>query len=234
MGDPTPVANRDSLFAEGVDLRVRGIEAHRVGEWHRALDLFTQAERAFHAGGLGTQVAWTMIHQGQVQERLGEAVQAIAMFTGAEAMLRYHGDKSGIPMCFRRRGDVLRRQGRQDAAMAQYCEGEALYRTFHDPIGLVGLLVGKALSYQGMKRKIEAHAAIAEALWKLQQQPPGRGPDVFLVHAVGARVVGMTGDADAARALLAQAARLADLDGLRGDRTDPDVENELALIPKPA
>lgn len=234
MGDLTPVANRDVLFAEGVDVRVRGIEAHRAGEWHRALDLFVQAERAFHASGLGAQVAWTMIHQGMVQERLAEAVQAMALFTGAEAMLRYHGDKSGIPLCFRRRGDVLRRQGRQDAAMAQYCEGEALYRTFHDPLGMVGLLAGKALSYLAMKRRIEAHAAIAEALWKLQQQPPGRGADIFLVYAVGARVVGLAGDADNARALLAQAARLADLDGLRRDLTDPDVENEVKVLPASA
>lgn len=230
MGDPTPIGNRDALFTEGVDLRMRAIEAHRAGKWHHALDLFVEAERTFHRGGLGTQVAWTMLHQGQVQERLGEPVQAIALFTGAEAMLRFHGDRSGIPLCFRRRGDVFRRQGRQDAAMAQYCEGEALYRTFTDPIGMIGVLVGKAQCYLAMKRRIEAHAAVAEALWKLQQQPPARGGDIFLIHAIAARIVGLMGDADAARAHLAQAAQLAELDALRSDLTDPDVETELKAV----
>lgn len=233
MGDSTPVGNRDSLFAEGVDLRMRAIEAHRSGKWHHALDLFVQAERTFHRGGLGNQVAWTMLHQGQVQERIGEPVQAIALFTGAEAMLRFHGDRSGIPLTFRRRGDVFRRQGRQDAAMAQYCEGEALYRTFLDPIGMVGILAGKALTYLSMKRRIEAHAAIAEALWKLQQLPPARGGDIFLIHAIAARIVALMGDADAARNHLAQAARLAEIDSLRQDLTDPDVEAELKALPPP-
>lgn len=234
MGDPTPIGNRDLLFAEGVDLRVRAIEAQRTGQWHHALDLFVQAERAFHRGGLGSQVAWTMLHQGQVQERLGEPVQAIALFTGAEAMLRFHGDRSGIPMCFRRRGDVFRRQARLDAAMAQYCEGEAIYRTFTDPIGMVGVLTGKAQCYLAMHRRIEAHAAVAEALWKLQQQPPARGGDIFLLHAIAARVIALAGDADTARSHLAQAAHLASLDGLRGDLTDPDVEAEMKALPPPA
>ena len=230
MADPTPIGNRDALFAEGVELRMRAIAAQRAGRWHHALDLFVEAERAFHRGGLGTQVAWTMLHQGQVQERLGEPVQAIALFTGAEAMLRYNGDRSGIPLCFRRRGDVFRRQGRQEAAMAQYCEGEALYRTFTDPIGMVGILVGKAQSYLAMQRKIEAHAAVAEALWKLQQQPPARGGDIFLIHALAARIIALIGDTQAASGHRAQALHLAGLDGLREDLTDPDVEAELKTL----
>ena len=212
-------------------MRVRAIDAHRRGEWHHALDQYIEAERRFHKANLGAQVAWTMIHQGQVQERLGEAVEAIALFTGAEAMLRFHGDRAGIPLCCRRRGDVLRRQGRQEAALSQYCEGEAIYRSFHDPIGLVGLLAGKAMSYLAINRRIEAHAAIAEALWKMQDQPPGHGCDTFLVHALASRILGMAGDADGARSHLAQAARLAQLDHLRSDRMDPDVENELSLLP---
>lgn len=231
MGDQAAAGNQEAIFAEGAGLRSRAIEAHRAGKYHRALDLFVEAERTFHRGGLSTQVAWTMLHQGQVQERLGESVQAIALFTGAEAMLRFHGDRSGIPLCFRRRGDIFRRQGRQEAAMAQYCEGEAIYRTFTDPLGMVGILVGKAQSYLGMQRKIEAHAAVAEALWKLQQQPPARGGDIFLLHAIAGRIVTLMGDAEAARNHLAQAARLAELDALRQDLTDPDVEAELKLLP---
>jgi tetratricopeptide (TPR) repeat protein len=225
-----PVPDSDALFAAGVDLRAQGITAQRGGEWHRASDLFTEAEKRFHQAGLGAQVAWTMLHQGQVQERLGEPVQAIALFTGAEAMLRYAGDRNGVPLCFRRRGDVLRRQRRQEAAMAQYCEGEALYRTHHDPLGMVGILVGKALSYLAMGRRIEAHAAVAESLWKLQQQPPSQGADLFLIHAIAARVLGMAGEADAAQANLARAATIARMAGLREDRSDPDVESELQLI----
>jgi tetratricopeptide (TPR) repeat protein len=231
MSDSTPAADRDVLFAEGVDLRAKGIAAQRAGEWHRASDLFTEAERRFHRAGLGAQVAWTMLHQGQVRERLGEEVEAIALFTGAEAMLRFHGDRSGIPLCFRRRGDVLRRQKRLDAALAQYCEGEAIYRTFHDPLGLVGVLVGKGLAYLAQNRRIEAHAAVAESLWKLQQQPPSLGADIFLAHALAARVLGLAGDADGASANLAQAVQLARLGNLREDRSDPDVESELRLLP---
>ncbi len=232
MSDNTPVADRDALFAEGVDLRAQGITAQRAADWHRASDLFTEAERRFHQAGLGAQVAWTMLHQGQVQERLGEAVEAIAQFTGAEAMLRYHGDRSGIPLCCRRRGDVLRRQKRFDAALAQYCEGEAIYRTFHDPLGMVGILVGKGFTYLAMHRRIEAHAAVAESLWKLQQQPPSHGADIFLAHALAARVLGLAGDPDGAQANLARAAQLARLGGLADDHSDPDVESELkALLP---
>jgi tetratricopeptide (TPR) repeat protein len=231
MSENTPVVDRDALFAEGVDLRSQGITAQRAGDWHRASDLFTEAERRFHRAALGAQVAWTMLHQGQVQERIGEAVEAIALFTGAEAMLRFHGDRSGIPLCFRRRGDVLRRQKRYDAALAQYCEGEAIYRTFHDPLGMVGILVGKGFAYLGQGRRIEAHAAVAESLWKLQQQPPSHGADIFLAHALAARVLGLAGDADGARANLAQAAQLARLGSLHEDHTDPDVEAELALLP---
>lgn len=231
MSDNTPVADRDALFAEGVDLRAKGIAAQRAGEWHRAGDLFTEAERRFHHAGLGAQVAWTMLHQGQVRERLGEEVEAIALFTGAEAMLRFHGDRSGIPLCFRRRGDVLRRQKRLDAALAQYCEGEAIYRTFHDPLGLVGVLVGKGFAYLAQRRRIEAHAAVAESLWKLQQQPPSLGADIFLAHALAARVLGLAGDADGASANLAQAVQLSRLGNLREDRSDPDVEAELRLLP---
>jgi len=226
-----PLPDSDALFAAGVDLRAQGITAQRSGDWHRASDLFTEAEKRFHQAGLGAQVAWTMLHQGQVQERLGEPVQAIALFTGAEAMLRYAGDRSGVPLCFRRRGDVLRRQRRQEAALAQYCEGEALYRTHHDPLGMVGILVGKALSYLAMGRRIEAHAAVAESLWKLQQQPPSQGADLFLIHAIAARVLGMAGEADAAQANLARAATLANMSNLRADRSDPDVESELQVIP---
>lgn len=226
-----PGTDGDALFAEGVELRAQGITAARAGSWHRASDLFTEAEKRFHRAGLGAQVAWTMLHQGQIQERLDEPVEAMAQFTGAEAMLRYHGDRAGIPLCFRRRGDVLRRQKRLDAALAQYCEGEALYRTFHDPLGMVGILAGKGFAYLAMQRRIEAHAAVAEALWKLQQQPPSHGADIFLVHALAARVLGLAGDADGAQANLAQAARMAELSGLRADRTDPDVERELSQIP---
>ncbi len=233
MSDPL-VVDCDALFAAGIDLRSQGLTAQRDGAWHRASDLFSEAEQRFHRAGLGAQVAWTMLHQGQVQERLGEAVQAIALFTGAEAMLRYHGDRSGIPLCFRRRGDVLRRQKRLDAALAQYCEGEAIYRTFHDPLGMVGILAGKALAYQALGRRIEAHAAVAEALWKLQNQPPCLGADIFLIHALAARVLGMAGDADGAKANLMQALQLANLGGLRGDRSDPDIESELSLLPPTA
>lgn len=229
MADPP--TDGDALFAEGVELRAQGIAAARAADWHRASDLFTEAEKRFHRAGLGAQVAWTMLHQGQVQERLGEPVEAMAQFTGAEAMLRFHGDRAGIPLCFRRRGDVMRRQKRLDAALAQYCEGEAIYRTFHDPLGMVGILAGKGFAYLAMQRRIEAHAAVAEALWKLQQQPPSHGPDIFLVHALAARVLGMAGDADGAKANLLQALRLAELGQLRDDRTDPDVEGELRLIP---
>lgn len=231
MADPSKDA--DALFAEGVELRAQGIVAMRAANWHRASDLFTEAEKRFHKAGLGAQVAWTMLHQGQVQERLGEPVEAIAQFTGAEAMLRYHGDRAGIPLCFRRRGDVLRRQRRLDAALAQYCEGEAIYRTFHDPLGMTGILVGKGFAYLAMQRRIEAHAAVAEALWKLQQQPPSHGPDIFLVHALAARVLGMAGDADGAKANLAQAMHQAQVGQLRADRSDPDVEGELGLLPAP-
>jgi tetratricopeptide (TPR) repeat protein len=230
MPDTQPV-DSDALFAAGIDLRAQGITAQRGGDWHRASDLFSEAELRFHRAGLGAQVAWTMLHQGQVQERLGEAVQAIALFTGAEAMLRFHGDRSGIPLCFRRRGDVLRRQKRLDAALAQYCEGEAIYRTFHDPLGMVGILAGKAQAYQVLGRRIEAHAAVAEALWKLQHQPPSLGADIFLIHALASRIQGMAGDADGAKANLVQALQLAELGGLRGDRSDPDVESELSLLP---
>jgi len=233
MADSTPVIDRDALFAAGVDLRTQGITAHRQGDWHRASDLFTEAERRFHRAALGAQVAWTMLHQGQVQERLGEPVEAIAQFTGAEAMLRFHGDRAGIPLCFRRRGDVLRRQKRYDAALAQYCEGEAIYRTFHDHVGMVGTLAGKALTYQAQHRRIEAHGAVAEALWKLQQEQPGLGSDIFLIHAIAARVLGLAGDADGAKANLAQAAHLAQLGSLRDDHSDPDVESELQMIPPP-
>ncbi len=228
----TPVVDRDALFAAGIDLRAQGIAAQRAGDWHRASDLFAQAEQRFHHANLGAQVAWTMLHQGQIQERLGEPVQAIALFTGAEAMLRFHGDRNGIPLCFRRRGDVLRRQKRLDAALAQYCEGEAIYRTFHDPLGMVGILAGKGLAYQALGRRIEAHAAVAEALWKLQQQPPSLGADIFLIHALAARVLGMAGDADGAKSNLMQALQLADLGGLRCDHSDPDVESELSLLPQ--
>lgn len=231
MSDNTPVIDRDALFAEGVDLRSQGIVAQRAGDWHRARGLFTEAERRFHRAALGAQVAWTMLHQGQVQERLGEAVEAIALFTGAEAMLRYHGDRSGIPLCFRRRGDVLRRQKRLDASLAQYCEGEGVYRTFHDQLGLVGILVAKGFAYLAQQRRIEAHAAVAEALWKLQQEPPSLGPDIFLAHALAARVLGLAGDADGAKANLAQAAQVARIGGLREDHSDPDVESELQLLP---
>lgn len=230
----TPARDGDALFAEGVELRAQGIVAARAASWHRASDLFTEAEKRFHKAGLGAQVAWTMLHQGQVQERLGEPVEAIAQFTGAEAMLRFHGDRAGIPLCFRRRGDVLRRQKRLDASLAQYCEGEAIYRTFHDPLGMLGILVGKGFAYLAMQRRIESHAAVAEALWKLQQQPPSHGPDIFLVHALASRVLGMAGDADGAKANLAQAMRLAELGQLREDRSDPDVESELSLIPASA
>jgi tetratricopeptide (TPR) repeat protein len=230
MSDAIP-ADRDALFATGVDLRAQGIAAQRAGDWHRALDLLVQAERAFHQAGLGAQVAWTMLHQGQVQERIEEPVQAIALFTGAEAMLRYHGDRSGIPLCFRRRGDVLRRQGRIDAALAQYCEGEGLYRGFHDPLGVIGVLVGKSQAYLALGRRLEAHAAVAEALWKLQQQPPSHGSDVFLAHILASRLLGLAGDADGARANLAQATQLATMGGLRGDHSDPDVERELGSLP---
>ena len=234
MSEAPSDVDRDTLFAEGVDVRARGIVAQRSGDWHRASDLLTQAERLFHRAGLGAQVAWTMLHQGQVQDRLGEPVEAIALFTGAEAMLRFHGDRSGIPLCCRRRGDVLRRQKRYDAALAQYCEGEGIYRTFHDPIGLVGILVGKGFTYLAQGRRIEAHAAVAEALWKLQQQPPCLGADIFLTPALATRVLGLAGDADGAKANLAQALQLAEISGLRHDRTDPDVEAELAALPPPA
>lgn len=227
----SPVVDADALFAEGVELRAQGIVAARKASWHRASDLFTEAEKRFHKAGLGAQVAWTMLHQGQVQERLGEPVEAIAQFTGAEAMLRYHGDRAGIPLCFRRRGDVFRRQKRFDASLAQYCEGEAIYRNFHDPVGMIGILAGKGFAYLAMQRRVEAHAAVAEALWKLQQQPPSHGPDIFLVHALASRVLGLAGDADGAKANLAQAMQLADIGKLREDRLDPDVESELSLIP---
>ncbi len=231
MSDAPPDIDRDTLFAAGVDLRSQGIAAQRAADWHRASDLFTEAERRFHRAGLGAQVAWTMLHQGQVQERLGEAVEAIAQFTGAEAMLRFHGDRSGIPLCCRRRGDVLRRQKRFDAALTQYCEGEAIYRGFHDPLGLVGILVGKGFTYLALGRRIEAHAAVAESLWKLQQQPPSHGADIFLAHALATRVLGLAGDADGAKANLVQALQLARLGSLRDDHSDPDVENELAQLP---
>jgi len=234
MPDSLADVDRDALFAEGIDLRAQGIAAQRAGNWHRASDLFTQAERCFHRAGLGAQVAWTMLHQGQVQERIGEAVEAIALFTGAEAMFRYHGDRSGIPLCCRRRGDVLRRQKRIDAALAQYCEGEAIYRTFHDPLGLVGILVGKGFAYLAQGRRLEAHAAVAESLWKLQQQPPSHSADIFLAHALATRVLGLAGDADGAKANLIQAVQLAQLGGLHNDRSDPDVESELAQLPPAA
>jgi tetratricopeptide (TPR) repeat protein len=224
-------ANRDALFAEGVALRVKAIDAHRGGHLHRALDLYLESERRFHRAELPMQVAWSMLGQGQVQEQLGEPTQAVALFTGAEAMFRYHGDKAGIPLCFRRRGDVLRRQGRQDAALAQYCEGEAIYRTFCDPLGIVATLACKAMSYLAMGRRIEGHAALAEALWKLQEQPPQHGETDFLIHALSARVAGLNGDADAARAHLAQAVRIADLCGLREDHSNPDVIAECRSLP---
>ncbi len=231
MSDATPVIDRDALFAEGVALRSQAITAHRAGEWSHASDLFIQAERCFRRAAHGAQVAWTMLHQGQVQERLGEPVEAIALFTGAEAMLRFHGDRAGIPLCCRRRGDVLRRQKRIDAALAQYCEGEAIYRTFHDPLGMIGILAGKALAYMAQQRRVEAHGAVAEALWKLQQ-PPGTGPDAFLIHAIAARVLGLAGDADGATTHLGYAAQLAQLCALHDDHSDPDVESELAMIPR--
>jgi hypothetical protein len=223
----------NARFAEGVALRDEGLAAARRGAWHRADDLLVQAQRAFHQAGLGGQVAWTMLHQALVQERLGEAVQAIALCTGAEAMLRYHGDRSGIPLCFRRRGDVLRRQKRHEAALTQYCEGEAIYRGFGDNVGMIGVLAGKGFAYLGMGRRIEAHAAAAEALWKLQQlpAPSGGDADAFLLHALAARVLGLSGDPDGAHLNLTRAAQIAELAGLRQDRTDPDVEAELAAIP---
>lgn len=226
-------ADPDALLIEGVELRGKGVAALKAGDWYRASDLFTEAERRFHRAGLGAQVAWTMLLQGQVQERQGEPVDAIAQFTGAEAMLRFHGDRAGIPLCFRRRGDVLRRQKRFEAALAQYCEGEAIYRTFTDPLGMIGILVGKGFAYLGMQRRVEAHAAVAEGLWKLQQlvPPPAPCADLFLLHALAARVLALAGDADGAQANLAAAARLAGQLALRGDHTDPDVEAELALIP---
>jgi tetratricopeptide (TPR) repeat protein len=226
--------DRDTLFAEGVSLRVQGMEAHRSGHIHRALDKFVEAERCFHKAGIPVQVAWTMLHQAAVHEQQNEATQAIALCTGAEAMFRYHGDRTGIPLCFRRRGDVLRRQGRQDAALAQYCEGEAIYRTFNDHIGVIAVLAGKAMSYLGMGRRIEAHAALAEALWKLQEQPPAHGETDFLVHAISARVAGLNGDADAARKHLAQAMRIAELCGLGDDQSNPDVIAEVKQLPSSA
>lgn len=232
MGDAAD-SDRDALFVDGVALRNQGIAAQRAGDWHRAVDLLTEAERCFHRAGLGAQVAWTMLHQGQVRECLGEPMEAIALFTGAEALFKHHGDRAGIPLCFRRRGDVLRRQGRIDAALAQYCEGEAHYRAFQDPVGLAGLLTVKGYAYLAQQRRIEAHAALAEALWKLQQLPPHLGPDSFLAHALAVRVLGLAGDADGARRHLAQAVQVAALAGLREDRSDPDVVTELAyLVPE--
>ncbi|MCS6969630.1 MAG: hypothetical protein N3B15_00770 [Planctomycetota bacterium] len=229
MGEET-TTDREALFIEGVALRNQGIAAQRAGAWSRAVDAFTEAERCFHRAGLGAQVAWTMLHQGQVRERLGEPMEAIALFTGAEALFKYHGDRSGIPLCFRRRGDVLRRQKRIDAALAQYCEGEAHYRAFQDPLGLVGLLAVKGYAYLAQQRRIEAHAAVAEALWKLQQQPPQYTPDTFLTHALAVRVLGLAGDADGARRHLGQAMQIAEMAGLKGDRSDPDIETELAYL----
>jgi tetratricopeptide (TPR) repeat protein len=229
---PRPAeTDRDALYSEGVGIRVRAIEAHRAGDYHRALDLYLEAERRFHHAHLPLQVAWTMVGQGRVQEQLGEPAQAIAQFTGAEAMFRYHGDRAGIPLTFRRRGDVMRRQNRQMAALAQYCEGEAIYRTFDDAAGLAATLVGKAASYLAMERRIEAHAALAEAQWLLRERTSEPNEVDFLVQALSARVLGLAGDADHAREHLAQAMRIANLRRLHDDRSDPDLVSECGLLP---